>query len=50
MDKTVVNYVRGGHLIEGAKQGPCLLSDCMVKNDEHLIESRAMGGGGGGKG
>lgn len=43
VDKTVVNYVRGGHLIEGAKQGPCLLSDCVVRNDERLIDSRATG-------
>lgn len=33
-DTTAVNYVRGGLLIEAAKQGPCLLSDCVVGNGE----------------
>lgn len=43
MDTTAVNYVEGGLLIEAAKQGPCLLSDCVVRNDERLIDSRATG-------
>lgn len=43
MDTTAVNYVQGGLLIEAAKQGPCLLSDCVVRNDERLIDSRATG-------
>lgn len=43
MDTTAFNYVRGGLLIEAAKQGPCLLSDCVARNDERLIDSRATG-------
>lgn len=43
MDTTAFNYVRGGLLIEAAKQGPCLLSDCVARNDERVIDSRATG-------
>lgn len=43
MDTAAFNYVRGGLLIEAAKQGPCLLSDCVARNDERLIDSRATG-------
>lgn len=43
MDTTAFNYVRGGLLIEAARQGPCLLSDGVARNDERLIDSRATG-------
>lgn len=43
MDTTAFNYVQGGLLIEAAKQGPCLLSDCVARNDERVIDSRATG-------